>query len=131
MVHQSAVAGRGRSTWSDRSRNSSAERQINRGRMPERPFVLVGQQYLADPSRSAGDASGLDLRARAERLRGGRKRGDPRPGREIRPGLSRPGRRVLGSIPADLAAYNPNYVGGDIIAGANTPWQVLIRPRLA
>ncbi len=23
--------------------------------MPERPFVLVGQQYLADPSRSAGD----------------------------------------------------------------------------
>ena len=23
--------------------------------MPERPFVLVGQQYLADPTRSAGD----------------------------------------------------------------------------
>ena len=23
--------------------------------MPERPFVLVGQQYLADPQRSAGD----------------------------------------------------------------------------
>jgi phytoene dehydrogenase-like protein len=33
--------------------------------------------------------------------------------------------------PADLAAYNPNYVGGDIITGANTPVQVLIRPRLA
>ena len=31
----------------------AAERDINRGRMPERPFVLVGQQYLADPSRSA------------------------------------------------------------------------------
>ena len=27
-----------------------AERQINRGRMPARPFVLVGQQYLADPA---------------------------------------------------------------------------------
>ena len=33
--------------------------------------------------------------------------------------------------PADLAAYNANYVGGDIITGANTPVQVLIRPRLA
>ena len=31
---------------------AAAERDINRGRMPERPFVLVGQQYLADPSRS-------------------------------------------------------------------------------
>jgi len=27
----------------------AAERDINRGRMPERPFILVGQQYLADP----------------------------------------------------------------------------------
>ncbi|HKH23270.1 MAG TPA: NAD(P)/FAD-dependent oxidoreductase, partial [Solirubrobacterales bacterium] len=32
-----------------------AEAAINRGRMPERPFVLVGQQYLADPGRSKGD----------------------------------------------------------------------------
>ena len=33
----------------------AAESAINRGRMPERPFVLVGQQYLADPERSNGD----------------------------------------------------------------------------
>src|SRR4029077_15523801 len=33
----------------------AAERDVNRGRMPERPFVLIGQQYLADPQRSAGD----------------------------------------------------------------------------
>ena len=32
-----------------------AERAINRGSMPERPYVLVGQQYLADPQRSEGD----------------------------------------------------------------------------
>ena len=32
---------------------------------------------------------------------------------------------------AEIAAYNANYVGGDIIAGANTPWQTTIRPRLA
>src|SRR5262249_19239264 len=34
---------------------AAAERQINRGEMPERPFLLVGQQYLADPERSNGD----------------------------------------------------------------------------
>ncbi|MGE5408602.1 MAG: phytoene desaturase family protein, partial [Syntrophothermus sp.] len=34
---------------------AAAEREINRGRMPARPFVLVGQQYLADPGRSRGD----------------------------------------------------------------------------
>ena len=33
--------------------------------------------------------------------------------------------------PADLAAYNANYVGGDIITGANTPVQLLFRPRVA
>ena len=34
---------------------ADAERRINRGEMPARPFVLVCQQYLADPSRSSGD----------------------------------------------------------------------------
>ena len=34
---------------------AAAERDINRGRMAERPFVLLAQQYLADPERSAGD----------------------------------------------------------------------------
>ncbi len=33
--------------------------------------------------------------------------------------------------PADLEAYNPNYVGGDIITGANTASQILFRPRAA
>jgi phytoene dehydrogenase-like protein len=35
------------------------------------------------------------------------------------------------TTPADLAAYNQNFVGGDILTGANTPWQTVIRPRLA
>ena len=30
-----------------------------------------------------------------------------------------------------MAAYNPNYVGGDIITGANTPRQLVMRPRVA
>src|ERR1700755_3027712 len=34
---------------------AASERHIDCGRMPERPFVLVGQQYLADPQRSVGN----------------------------------------------------------------------------
>ena len=33
--------------------------------------------------------------------------------------------------PAELESHNANFIGGDIITGANTPVQVLIRPRLA
>ena len=42
--------------------------------------------------------------------------------------------KVVASVaqtPAELEAANANYVGGDIITGANTPVQTLIRPRLA
>jgi phytoene dehydrogenase-like protein len=29
-----------------------------------------------------------------------------------------------------IADDNENFIGGDIINGANTPWQLLVRPRL-
>jgi phytoene dehydrogenase-like protein len=110
----------------------AAERDVNRGRMPERPFVLVGQQYLADPARSRdgvhpvwayahvpsgypGDASEA-LLDQVERFAPGlRERIVARHSRST----------------AELAAYNANYVGGDIVTGANTPLQTLVRPRLA
>ena len=110
----------------------AAERDINRGRMPERPFVLVAQQYLADPSRSAGDVhpiwayahvpSGYDgdaTEATIDQIE------------RFAPGLRE--RIVAKSTrsPAQLEGYNANYVGGDIITGANTPVQTLIRPRFA
>ena len=38
---------------------AATERAIHAGRMPARPFVLVGQQYLADPGRSVGDVHPL------------------------------------------------------------------------
>ncbi|KHL18917.1 phytoene dehydrogenase-like protein [Mumia flava] len=111
---------------------AAAETEVVRGRMPQRPYVLVGQQYLADTSRSGdglnplwayahvphgftGDATEAIL-AQIERFA---------------PGFRE---RVVAAArrgPADLAAYNPNYVGGDISAGANTPLQVVMRPRWA
>jgi phytoene dehydrogenase-like protein len=109
-----------------------AERDINRGRMPERPCVLVAQQYLADPSRSAGDVhpvwayahvpNGYDgdatevLIDQVERFAPGLR--ERIVGRFVRP-------------TSEMPAYNANYVGGDIITGANTPWQVAVRPRLS
>jgi phytoene dehydrogenase-like protein len=110
----------------------AAESAINRGEMPERPFMLVGQQYLADPGRSKGDLHPIWIYAHVPQ-------GHPGDVTEtmlsqlerFAPGAR--GRIVARSSrdPADLAAYNANYVGGDIITGANTPWQTLIRPRLA
>ncbi len=109
-----------------------AEREINRGRMPARPLVLVAQQYLADPGRSSGDVhpvwayahvpAGYDGDAEAtvvDQIE------------RFAPGLRE---RIVASAvrtPADLLAENANYIGGDIVNGANGPIQVVIRPRFA
>ncbi len=110
---------------------AAAERDVNRGRMPERPFVLVSQQYLADPARSKGDLHPVWSYAHVPN-------GYPGDAEEaltdqierFAPGFRE--RIVARSVrsTADIGASNANYVGGDIITGANTPVQVLIRPRL-
>ncbi|MCW2989201.1 MAG: putative dehydrogenase [Solirubrobacterales bacterium] len=110
----------------------AAEREINRGRMPARPFVLVGQQYLADPQRSAGDVHPIWAYAHVPSGYDGD--GETAVLDQIErfaPGLRE--RIVASSIttPAQLQAYNPNYVGGDIATGANDPLQMTFRPRLA
>jgi phytoene dehydrogenase-like protein len=110
----------------------AAEREINRGRMPERPFVLVSQQYLADPGRSAGDVHPVWSYAHVPSGYDGDATGAVLDQIErFAPGLRE---RVVATAvrsPAQFASYNANYVGGDIIGGANTPRQILFRPRLA
>jgi phytoene dehydrogenase-like protein len=109
-----------------------AELAIHRGSMPARPYVLVGQQYLADPERSEADLHPLWAYAHVpsgyagdatEAILGQIER--------FAPGFRE--RIVASSVraPADLVAYNANYVGGDIITGANSPVQLLFRPRVA
>jgi phytoene dehydrogenase-like protein len=111
---------------------AAAESQAYHGTMPEHPFILVGQQYLADPSRSAGDVHPIWAYAHVPS-------GYPHDATEViineierfAPGVRDRivGRHVM--TPADLEAYNPNYIGGDIAGGANDPRQLLARPRLA
>jgi phytoene dehydrogenase-like protein len=111
---------------------AESERQVNRGRMPEKPFVLVCQQYLADPSRSNGNVHPLWAYAHVPNGYAG----DATEAvidqlERFAPGLRE---RILARhvrTPADLTSYNPNYIGGDIITGANTPLQSLIRPRIS
>lgn len=108
-----------------------AESEINAGRMPERPFVLVGQQYLADPSRSNGEIHPIWAYGHVPHGYPGDATGAMLDQIErFAPGFRE---RIVGRAslaPAELAAYNANYVGGDIVAGANTPRQMIARPRL-
>jgi phytoene dehydrogenase-like protein len=110
---------------------AAASRDVQKGRMPDRPFVIVGQQYLADPGRSSGplhpvwayahvphayaaDATGAVI-GQIERFA---------------PGL-RDRIVALRSLgPDGLERHNPNCVGGDIATGANDFRQLVFRPRV-
>jgi phytoene dehydrogenase-like protein len=111
---------------------AAGERELERGRLPERPFVLLAQQYLADPERSEGDVHPIWAYAHvpsgwtgdvSEAIIGQIER--------FAPGVRE---RIVATdsrSPAELETFNPNYVGGDIVTGANTPWRILFRPRFA
>ncbi len=109
---------------------AAVERQTARGEMPSAPFILVGQQFLADPSRSAGDIHPLWSYAHVPQgYSGDVTESVTRQIERFAPGFRD---RIVGvhvrTVP-QMAAYNPNYVGGDISAGANTPRQIIARPR--
>jgi phytoene dehydrogenase-like protein len=107
------------------------ESLIHRGTMPDKPFVLVGQQYVADASRSNssvkpvwtyahvphgydGDATELIIN-QIERFA---------------PGFRE---RIVGSATrstTEMTVHNPNYIGGDIIGGQASLKQLLFRPRI-
>ena len=109
-----------------------AELAVHRGRMPERPFVLVGQQYLADPSRSAGNVHPLWTYAHVPHgYTGDATEAIIAQIERFAPGFSE---QVVGTAvrsTTEMSVYNPNFVGGDILSGASSPLQLLFRPRPA
>lgn len=109
-----------------------AERQTARGVMPEQPFVLVGQQYLVDPSRSAGGLNPVYAYAHVPNGH----TGDATEAviaqiERFAPGFRERIVARSSRTAAGMAQYNANYVGGDICAGANTARQIALRPRAA
>ena len=108
------------------------ELAIHRGHMPDRPFVLVGQQYRADPGRSAGNIHPLWTYAHVPHGYAG----DATEAIIAQIERFAPGFReqVVGTAvrsTTEMSMYNPNYVGGDILGGASSPLQLLFRPRIA
>ena len=111
---------------------AAAEAMVARGVMPDKPFVLVCQQYLADPSRSDGDVHPLYAYAHVP----AGYTGDVTAQIESQIERFAPGfrERILArhvrSV-AQMEAHNANYVGGDVVTGANDPRQLVFRPRAA
>ncbi|MBF4161357.1 phytoene desaturase family protein [Nocardioides acrostichi] len=109
---------------------AAAERDVARGRMPERPFVLLGQQYLADPGRSAGDVHPVDAYAHVPAgYTGDATEAITAQIERFAPGFRDRIRATTRRSTATIAADNHNYVGGDIVTGLNSARQLLLRPR--
>ncbi len=108
---------------------AASEREVERGRHPERPFVLLAQQSLFDAARApAGrhtgwaychvpNGSDVDMTERIERQV-----------ERFAPGFRRLILARHTRTAAGLEAYNPNCVGGDISGGRQDVRQMLARP---
>ncbi|MCP2636594.1 NAD(P)/FAD-dependent oxidoreductase [Microbacterium sp. HD4P20] len=111
---------------------AAAENDVNRGRLPDRPYVLVSQPSLFDrgrapagnhvlwtythvPAGSAVDRSEAVIR-QIERFA---------------PGFRDTILATSSRSAVEVERHNPNYPGGDIAAGAPTLWQMLRRPVLS
>jgi len=108
---------------------ADAERDVARGKVPERPFVLVAQQSLFDETRAPNGKHTLWAYCHApfdckidmsERIESQIER--------FAPGFRDCvlARHKMGAT--DLAKSNPNLAGGDINGGAANLWQLIARP---
>lgn len=108
---------------------AAGEAEVARGRVPARPFVLVCQPSVLDPTRAPG---GRHVLWAYTHLPAG-SRVDPTEPivgaiEALAPGFRD---RILATSArsaADVAAWNPNFGGGDIAAGAITLRQLVARP---
>lgn len=107
----------------------ASEAAVGRGELPARPYVLLAQPTLFDPSRAppgkhvvwaychvpAGNDADMTepILAQIERYA---------------PGARDRVLAMRGSGPGELARGNVNVVGGDPGAGAQTLWQTIARP---
>jgi phytoene dehydrogenase-like protein len=110
---------------------AATERDIHAGRMPARPFVLVGQQYLADPQRSVGNVHPVWSYAHVPNgYTGDATAAIVAQIERFAPGFRE---RIVGQTvrtTTQMAAYNANYVGGDIMTGAKDIRQLTFGPRI-
>jgi phytoene dehydrogenase-like protein len=112
----------------------AAERRT--GRLAEHPFVLVGQQSLADPTRAPAGHHTLwayGLVPHRIRWTGERDAVADRYEQEIErhaPGFRRLILARAVHDPRDLERHDRNLVGGDVSGGANDLMRIILRPTL-
>ncbi|HEX2252577.1 MAG TPA: NAD(P)/FAD-dependent oxidoreductase [Thermoanaerobaculia bacterium] len=108
---------------------AAGEQAAFRGEVPERPFVLVAQQSLFDPTRAPRRQHTLWAYCHVPRgFRGDHTAAIEAQIERFAPGF---GERVLErhvAGPADVERDNPNMVGGDIGGGIQDLRQVIARP---
>ena len=110
---------------------AAAESAVWRGESSEKPFVLVAQQSLFDPTRAPEGKQTLwaychvpsgSTFDRTDRIEAQIER--------FAPGFRD---RILArhvSNPLELERYNANYIGGDINGGVQDLWQFFTRPTI-
>lgn len=108
---------------------AAAERAVWEGRHPERPFVLLAQQSLFDPTRApwgrhtgwaychVPNGSTLDMTPRIEAQV-----------ERFAPGFRDTILARHVTTAADFERHNANYIGGDISGGVMDVWQLFTRP---
>jgi phytoene dehydrogenase-like protein len=108
---------------------AAAENEVERGGHPQRPFVLVAQQSVFDPTRAPSgshtlwaychvpNGSNVDMTAAIEQQI-----------ERFAPGFRDVVRARTAMGPADVQAHNANYIGGDINGGLADLRQILFRP---
>jgi phytoene dehydrogenase-like protein len=111
---------------------AAAEAAVARGDIPDRPYTLLAQHTLFDPSRAPRDkhtawaychvpsGSEVDM---TDRIIGQIER--------FAPGFRERVLAVHAQAPADLERENANLIGGDVGAGMQTLWQTVARPVLS
>jgi phytoene dehydrogenase-like protein len=106
-----------------------SENEVNAGRLPDRPYVLVSQPTLVDPSRAPAGRHTLwtythvpagSSADRAEAV--------IRQIERYAPGFRDTIIGLHSRTAVDVERHNPNYPGGDIAAGAPSLWQLIRRP---
>lgn len=118
---------------------AAAEKDCWAGRLPDRPFTLVCQQYLADPARSTTvNGQRINPLWAYAHVPSGWEGTEQETFELVTSQIEReaPGfrERILdwkSSPPTAVAEHNPNNIGGDISGGANDILQLLARPRFS
>jgi phytoene dehydrogenase-like protein len=107
------------------------ERQVVSNRMPERPFVLVGQQAVADPQRATDGLVPIYAYAHVpHNYQGDATQHIIQQIERFAPGVRDRIAAVRTTGPRDFEKANRNFLGGDILTGAKSPTQLLGGPNL-